>query len=72
MNTLCIVPDPCLFQPCDSNALCERDGVLNENFTCTCLSPFVGNGFNCTSKFGSLDTVSMHGIIVADTCIRIT
>ena len=46
------VPDPCLDEPCDPNALCEREGILSGNFTCTCLSPFtVGDGFNCSSKW---------------------
>ena len=43
------VPDPCLSDPCDANALCEREGLLSENFNCTCQSPFtVGDGFNCS------------------------
>ena len=46
------VPDPCLSTPCDPNALCERESLLSENFTCTCLSPFtVGDGFNCSSTY---------------------
>ena len=46
-----LVPDPCLSGPCDPNAVCQRDGLLNGNFTCTCLSPFiVGDGFNCSGK----------------------
>ena len=44
------VPDPCLSTPCDSNALCEREGLLSDNFTCSCQAPFiVGDGFNCSS-----------------------
>ena len=43
------VPDPCLSNPCDPNAYCEREGLLSENFTCSCQAPFiVGNGFNCS------------------------
>ena len=45
------VPDPCLSLPCDVNALCEREGLLSPNFTCTCREPFNdGDGFNCSSK----------------------
>ena len=48
------VPDPCVDAPCDTNADCEREG-LSANFTCTCRSPFIdGNGFNCSSKNGTL------------------
>ena len=45
-----IVPDPCLSEPCDVNAVCEREGPFSDNFTCTCQPPFTeGNGFNCSS-----------------------
>lgn len=45
-----IVPDPCLSAPCDANALCEREGLLTGNFSCSCQAPFlVGDGFNCAS-----------------------
>ena len=47
------VPDPCLSQPgaCDINADCEREGLLSDNFTCTCRPPFIiGDGFNCASE----------------------
>ena len=44
-----IVPDPCLSGPCDPNASCEREGLLSDNFTCTCQPPFTeGNGFSCS------------------------
>ena len=43
------VPDPCLSDPCDENAICIRVGLLTDEFTCTCQSPFSeGNGFNCS------------------------
>ena len=55
--------DPCNSGPCDTNAECARDSVLNSDFTCTCTSPFEGewiyhsvkvgtsilNGFTCES-----------------------
>ena len=44
------VPDPCLSEPCDPNANCVRDGLLNSNFTCTCNPEFTGDGFNCTGR----------------------
>ena len=41
------VTDPCLSGPCDPNADCNREGLLSDNFTCSCLAPFtVGDGFN--------------------------
>ena len=47
---LMTVPDPCLFGPCDPNADCEREGLLSENFMCSCQTPFtIGDGFNCSS-----------------------
>ena len=45
------VPDPCSSSPCDVNATCVRDSVITENFTCTCNSPFEGNGSSCESKW---------------------
>ena len=43
------VPDPCLSDPCDVNAICIRGGLLTDNFTCVCQFPFTeGNGFNCS------------------------
>ena len=48
---LSAVPDPCLSEPCDSNADCTREGVLSENFTCVCRTPFtVGDGFTCSGR----------------------
>ena len=47
------VPDPCNSGPCDTNAECTRDSVLNANFTCTCTSPFEGDGFTCESRYTS-------------------
>ena len=44
-----IVPDPCLSDPCDVNAVCLREGPLTDAFTCTCQAPFTeGDGFNCS------------------------
>ena len=49
--SLIIVPDPCLTEPCDPNASCQREGLLSDNFTCSCNPPFtVGDGFNCSCK----------------------
>ena len=45
------VPDPCNSGPCDTNAECARDSVLNSDFTCTCTSPFEGDGFTCESRY---------------------
>ena len=43
------VPDPCLSELCDVNAMCIRDGLLNDLFICICLTPFTeGDGFNCS------------------------
>ena len=47
-----IVPDPCLSGPCDINATCTREALLNSNFTCSCQEPFIGNGFACSCKLG--------------------
>ena len=33
--------------PCDANAMCEELRGRN-NFTCTCIPPFVGDGFMCS------------------------
>ena len=45
-NFLPFVED-CDDMPCDPNADCwERPGP--NNFTCECISPFVGNGFTCS------------------------
>ena len=44
-----LVPDPCLSEPCDVNAVCLRGGLLTDAFTCTCQAPFTeGDGFNCS------------------------
>ena len=44
-----LVPDPCLSDPCDVNAICEREGLLSDHFVCTCQPPFTeGTGFNCS------------------------
>ena len=44
-----IVPDPCLSDPCDVNAICKREGLLSDHFVCTCQPPFTeGTGFNCS------------------------
>ncbi len=41
------VPDPCLSDPCDVNAMCTRVDLLSTDVMCTCNSPFVGDGFSC-------------------------
>ena len=47
-----IVPDPCLEKLCDVNAMCEREGLLSSNFTCTCVEPYTdGDGFNCSGTY---------------------
>ena len=46
-----VEPDPCLSDPCDINADCKREGLLSELFNCTCIPPFEGTGFNCSSGF---------------------
>ena len=33
--------------PCDENAMCEEFPGRN-NFTCTCIPPFVGDGSMCS------------------------
>ena len=33
--------------PCDENAMCE-ELPRRDNFTCTCIPPFVGDGFMCS------------------------
>ena len=33
--------------PCDENAMCEELRKRN-NFTCTCMPPYVGDGFMCS------------------------
>ena len=52
-NAVCsiLVPDPCLNSPCDINADCQREGVLSDQFSCTCISGFTGDGLQCTGKF---------------------
>ena len=41
------VPDPCLSDPCDVNAICTRDNLRTTDLTCRCNFPFLGNGFSC-------------------------
>ena len=48
----CLVPDPCLPQPCHINASCTREGPLSEGFICTCDTEFTGDGYNCTEIKG--------------------
>ena len=49
---LFIDPDPCLSQPCDINARCEREGLLSGSFMCMCEPPYLaGDGFNCSSMY---------------------
>ena len=51
ISAIILVPDPCLSGPCDPNASCEREGLMSDNFTCSCQLPFtVGDGFSCSSK----------------------
>ena len=58
------VPDPCASSPCDVNATCVRESVMTENFTCTCNSPFEGNGSSCESKwFERLSNKTNHYFI---------
>ena len=45
-----LVPDPCLSNPCDPNAVCTREGPVSGAFNCTCTSPFEGNGFACAGR----------------------
>ena len=33
--------------PCDENAMCE-ELVRRDNFTCTCIPPYMGDGFMCS------------------------
>jgi hypothetical protein len=40
-----VTDDPCLTNPCDSNAACIRTG--GENFRCECHGGLWGDGFNC-------------------------
>ena len=44
------VPDPCLSDPCDVNADCTRQSLLNSLFNCTCRLPFEGSGMTCFSE----------------------
>ena len=46
------IPDPCFSDPCHVNASCNREGLLSEEFTCTCDSDFTGDGYNCTEVEG--------------------
>ena len=48
----CLVPDPCLPQPCHNNASCTREGPLSGAFICTCNTGFTGDGYNCTEIKG--------------------
>ena len=43
--------DPCLSNPCDTNAVCVRDGVQSTTFNCTCTSPFEGDGMTCEGDY---------------------
>ena len=46
---LLLVPDPCVSDPCDVNAVCLREGLFTDRFTCICQPPFTeGTGFNCS------------------------
>ena len=46
-----LFPDPCDPDPCDPNAICAEAPGTDPGFTCTCIPPFVGDGFVCRSKF---------------------
>ncbi len=50
------VPDPCLSTPCDPNAECTRDGLQLNTFTCFCITPYEGNGFNCICKLSTRES----------------
>ena len=43
--------------PCDENAMCE-ELCGRDNFTCTCIPPYVGDGFTCSrGKYLSITSV---------------
>ena len=66
-----IVPDPCLFEPCDPNAECEREGLLSGNFTCSCQAPFtVGDGFNCSGMYRIAGKIIIGGDLNLAVCIK--
>ena len=47
MSLFLISVEDCDDMPCDPNAECtELPGP--DNFTCECISPFVGDGFTCS------------------------
>ena len=54
-----LVPDPCRSDPCDVNAICEREGLLSNGFICICQPPFSeGTGFNCSGlKYNKISLV---------------
>ena len=59
-----LVPDPCLSDPCDVNAICEREGLLSDRFVCTCQPPFTeGTGFNCSGMTCNKIITKTHDFI---------
>ena len=43
--------DECISDPCHSNATCNN---TIGSFTCTCVSGYTGDGFECIGKYLSL------------------
>lgn len=65
-----LVPDPCLSDPCDVNAICEREGLLSDHFVCTCQPPFTeGTGFNCSGMtYNKIVTFLIRMTVLIQVC----
>lgn len=45
-----LVVDPCLSNPCDTNADCVWVNMQVPNFICVCREGFTGSGIDCLGK----------------------
>lgn len=57
--------DPCQSSSCHANATCAR--VNWQNFTCTCIEGFTGDGFNCSDIDECVNVTCSHG----GTCLNL-
>ena len=47
--------------PCDENAMCEELRG-RDNFTCTCIPPYVGDGFMCSRGISQSLVCLLHAV----------
>ncbi len=54
-------PDPCLADPCDTNADCTRESLTTGTFSCVCRIGFTGSGFECSGTcIYIMSSMSVH------------